>query len=240
MDKNNVSNYLMNEYFKTLSRKEIKDIPNHQYIKKPYLENYIISLSTIINDDLLKEDVSKKFINGEIEVEEVFLFVKTWIELSVVEKRKLQNLLLKQFIFSEKIVLSIISFVVYYFQFYMLSVEFLYDNSLENEDLFKYIEHLMRKQSRKMNNIEKKNIQLFMFHSQFEKVLNSYIFLFQTFVKENLIEENLSEEDIRNSFLRHTFANWYEVLKKKSKEGILENNKKKSWFSRLLCIPHVS
>ncbi len=239
MDKNNVSNHLINEYCKTLSRKELKDIPNHQYIKKPYLESYIISLSTIVNEDLLVEQIIKKFVNGDIQIEEVFLFVKTWIELSTNEKRALQNILLKEINESENIVVGTLLYVVYYFQLYMLSVEFLYDNSLDNEDLFKYIEQLMRKQTSKIKSLEKKNIHLFMFHIQLEKVLKSYISLFKLLVKEKLIEKDMSEEDIRNSFLRHTFANWYEVLKKRNKEGTI-NKKSSKWYSRLLCIPHIN
>ncbi len=239
MDKNNVSNHLINEYCKTLARKELKDIPNHQYIKKPYLESYIISLATIVNEELLTEQINKKFKNGDIQIEEVFLFVKTWIELSTNEKRALQSILLKDFRESEKIVVGILIYVVYYFQLYMLSVEFLYDNAVENEDLFKYIEQIMRKQMSKIKSLEKNNIHLFMFHIQFEKVLNSYVSLFKLLVKEKLIEEDMSEEDVRNSFLRHTFANWYEVLKKRNKEGKL-NSKPSKWYSKLLCIPHIN
>jgi len=45
------------KYWKTLKRKNISSIPSNKFIKKPYLENYIIDLSTIINNNMLLKKI---------------------------------------------------------------------------------------------------------------------------------------------------------------------------------------
>ena len=45
------------KYWRTLPRKSISNILISRFMKKPYLEKYIIDMTPILNNDILKQDL---------------------------------------------------------------------------------------------------------------------------------------------------------------------------------------
>ena len=78
-----IEDTITNKYFGTLTRKNIVNIQNNKFIKKPYIEKYIVELSTILNKDNLKKDVIELLECNEITNEELFLFIKNNIDINI-------------------------------------------------------------------------------------------------------------------------------------------------------------
>ena len=58
MDFDEFEKNIIFEYWKTLKRKNISNISYNNFIKKPYLENYIINLSIIIDNTCLLNNIT--------------------------------------------------------------------------------------------------------------------------------------------------------------------------------------
>ena len=88
MNFNSHEKKLIYEYWKTLSRKNISNIQNNKFIKKPYLENYIISLSINLDNNSLKEKILNLINSNKITNEELFLFINNIFDLNNDMKKK--------------------------------------------------------------------------------------------------------------------------------------------------------
>ena len=74
MDFNYIEKNIILKYWKTLIRKNISNISVNKFIKKPYLENYIIKLVSYDNDILCKK-ILDLIESNEITNEELFLYI---------------------------------------------------------------------------------------------------------------------------------------------------------------------
>ncbi len=93
MSFNDFENNVIFEYWKTLKRINILNIPSNNFIKKPYLEKYIIDLSVIINNNDLIKNIAEN-IDNNISGEDVLLYITSNIELSTKERKKLESFLI--------------------------------------------------------------------------------------------------------------------------------------------------
>ena len=176
---NNTQENIIFEYWKTLSRKNISNIQNNKFIKKPYLENYIIHLSIYLENNILKDKILKYLDQNKITNEELFLFINNNIDLELDDKKKFELYFLSN---NEDehyniLAIEIIIFQIKYFRFYNTITELLFDCDIENNELYNFILIFI-----KNNNNEIIIVATRLFFFRLHKIcLIHYIFLLKNF-----------------------------------------------------------
>ena len=89
---------LIYKYWKTLIRKNISNIPSNKFIKKPYLEKYIIDLSVNLKNDELYQKIINLLDSNKITNDDLCLFINSNFDLSIDEKKNVER-----YIFSKDI-----------------------------------------------------------------------------------------------------------------------------------------
>jgi hypothetical protein len=237
-------NTLIEDYLYTLERYKIHNIPENLYIKKPYIEEYIMAFSKFYRVEILKIKIMEKMEDEEISKEDIqtilsFLYPftkedKTLIQKYVYEEISFDKLKESSFIY------SLFILQIKYFQFYMLMIDLFYNRQHHqqlSEDIYLWIENNDSKMKRYFRNCqrEKKTYQissyvvfynllneLFVFYEKTLELLQNELKVIFQFSKKN-----------RFLFIQLIFSPWYEnVYKKEKMNEKNEFKEKKSIFSR--------
>jgi hypothetical protein len=257
---------IISKYWKTLKRKNISNIPTNKFIKKPYLEKYIIDLSINLKDDILTNKILELLENNEITCEELILFLKNNIELNDNEKKNIEMYFLKSDYtdleerddtkteidddadtYFNKISIEIIIFQIKYFQFYITITELLFnsdDQSNENNELYNFILILVKNDNKELKKLKKNNVYFNIIHTYFNHLYELFENIIKMLIKMKLIETNYDKNDILNILLKNLFMNWYniyknDILENKVNDKIKKYSKKRSIIAKLLCLPNI-
>jgi hypothetical protein len=250
MDFNYIEKNIILKYWKTLIRKNINNISVNKFIKKPYLENYIITLSGFNNNNILSRKILDLIDSNEITNEELFLYVYFNIELNNEQKKNIELFFLNnEEINNDKnediseFFISIITYVIKYFKFYETVTELLFEKNDEDNELYNFILLFVKNKKNEINLYLKKNVKFRIFYYYIDDLLDSYETMFNFLIKFELIN-NCEKKDILHLFLKNLFTPWYEIYKK----DILENNVnekikkyaiKNNFLSRILCSNNI-
>jgi hypothetical protein len=243
---NNIQENIIFEYWKTLSRKNISNIQNNKFIKKPYLENYIIHLSIYLENNILKDKILKYLDQNKITNEELFLFINNNIDLELDDKKKFELYFLNnnEDEHYNKLAIEIIIFQIKYFRFYNTITELLFDCDIENNELYNFILIFIKNNNNEIIKYCKKNIKFNIFNKYLNDLLLHFENLFNLFIIYNLYEKSFDKKYILNLFLKNLFLNWYTIYKKdiienKINDKIKNYTLKKNILSTILCMPNI-
>ena len=243
---NNTQENIIFEYWKTLSRKNISNIQNNKFIKKPYLENYIIHLSIYLENNILKDKILKYLDQNKITNEELFLFINNNIDLELDDKKKFELYFLSnnEDEHYNKLAIEIIIFQIKYFRFYNTITELLFDCDIENNELYNFILIFIKNNNNEIIKYCKKNIKFNIFNKYLNDLLLHFENLFNLFIIYNLYEKSFNKKYILNLFLKNLFLNWYTIYKKdiienKINDKIKNYTLKKNILSTILCMPNI-
>jgi hypothetical protein len=233
---------IVNNYLKTLNRYNISNIPINTYIRKPYIEQYIIDIS----EENKESEINKKIelLIDDIDSNDYYMYIYNNIDnLSSNEKKKIQKFFLSKENDSNKIEFSkaILLFIINYFQYYMIFTELLYD---DKNTLYIDIYNYVKNNSSQINSKIKNSFNFTIFYYYSNKLYEKYNDLIKLFIKNNLLEKDeYNELKIKNIFLKNLFSNWYAIYKKNVDNGvnIIDEGvkKEKRFLSKLLCINNI-
>jgi hypothetical protein len=245
MNFDNLEENIVMEYWKTLIRKDILNININKFIKKPYLENYIIKLSIIIDNESLVNKISELIESDKIINDEIFLFLNNNLDLSIEQKKHIELFFIKNDFDNEdfkKLSIDTIIYQIKYFRFYQTITELLFDGNIEDNELYTFIFIFIKNKKNEIKQHIKKNIKFHIFYFYISELHKLFESLFKLLIINKLIKDDYTEKDILNIFLKNLFSNWYNIYKKdildnkvndKTKEYILT----KSFISHILCLP---
>ena len=245
MDYEEFEKNIIHEYWKTLEVKNIGNIFNNQYLKKPYLEKYIIKLSTIIDDKAMLKKITNYQENNQITTEELIFIVNNNFDLSNQSKKKIELFILND---DDIEVLSskLIFYQVKYFRFYQTVCELLFDLKKDSDDneLYNFIFIFIKNKKHEMKHYYNKNLKFQIFHNYINDLYEKYREIFSLATKQQLIEENYNKKEIYNLFLKNLFTNWYNIYKKdiieqKIHEKTKDYTVKRNLLSSILCLPNL-
>ena len=243
MDIKTLEKKVVHNYLKTLNRYNVSNIPVNTYIKKPYIEQYIIDIA----EENKESEINKKIesLIDDIDSNDYYMYIYDNIDnLTSNEKKKIQKFFLSKENDSNKIEFSkaILLFITNYFQYYMTFTELLYDNkNTLYIDIYNYVKNNSTQINSKIKNSF--NFQIFYYYSN--KLYEKYNNLIKLFLINNLLEEDeYNELKIKNIFLKNLFSNWYVIYKKNVDNGINiiddeSAKKEKRFLSKLLCINNI-
>jgi hypothetical protein len=247
LDLTNVEKNLINKYWNTLLRTKIKNISYNKFIKKPYIENYIIQLSIILDDNTLIKSIIELIESNNINNDELLLFIKNYFEY---DKKVLDILYKKIDILNyeekQKIFIYIIMYVIKYFRFYQTICELLFDSRNEDNELYNFIFVYIKNKESETELYINNSMKYKIFHYYLEDLLISFTELYNIFSlignNDNVNNNNVINNNvIKNLFLKNVFISWYNIYKK----DIINNNIndkikkyiiKRSILSRILCL----
>ena len=245
MDFEYIEKNIITKYWKTLIRKDILNIQINKFIKKPYLENYIIQLSDYLEKDKLQQKIIEMFESNKITNEELFLFLNNNIELTIDDKKKIEKFLFGIELNDDEyynITIEIIDYQIKYFQFYNTITELLFDNKIEDNELYNFILIFIKNKNSEIRTYLKKNIKFKIFHYYLTLLYSSFEKIIKVLIEYNLFSK-IDKKEILNLFLKNLFTNWYNIYKKDILENKVNDKIKnytlnKSILSRILCLPH--
>ena len=241
MDIEYIQSTVIHKYWKTLKRKNVGNIITNKFIKKPYLESYIIELSINLEDNNLNSNIFKLLESNRITNEELFLFINNTIDLDN-DKKKVEMYFLSETNDDNftKLAHDIILFQVKYFRFYHTITELLFDSDIENNELYNFILIYVKNNKKDIKNYLNKNINFYIFHFY----LTDLFSIFKNII--NLLEnmQLFNNNDVFSLFLKNLFTNWYNIYKQdilddKVNDKIKDYVIKKNIISRILCLPNI-
>jgi hypothetical protein len=243
MDIKTLEKKVVHNYLKTLNRYNISNIPVNIYIRKPYIEQYIIDFSEKIKENDINQSIESLI--DDIDSNDYYMYIYDNIDnLTSNEKKKIQKFFLSKENDSNKIefIKAILLFITNYFQYYMVLTELLYDDkNVLYIDIYNYVKNNSKQINNKIKNSF--NFQIFYYYSN--KLYEKYNNLIKLFIKNNLLEDDEYDElKIKNIFLKNLFLNWYSIYKKNIDNGVNiiteeEVKKEKRFLSKLLCINNI-
>lgn len=237
MNFNNNEKKIITEYIKTIKRYNNIKVPKNNFLKNPYIENYLIKISYIENDyDLIKKILV--LLNDDVITNEDILFViNYYLDITKDEKNKIfkflnntdTNLLMKNFI-------EIIIFNIRYFRFYLILVELLFDTKFEDDELYFYL-HLLNENNKKKNKFYSKK------YLNFKIIYELYSILIENYDKINifLIKNSLIEKEKNSNLFKNLFKGWFDIYLNDSGTENIDNKiskfiiKKQNIFSKIIC-----
>jgi hypothetical protein len=238
---------ITSKYWITLSRKNISNIPNNKFLKKPYVENYIIELSTNLNNNYIYSKINDLFDSNIITNEDLFLFLSNNIDFDNDDKKKIEKFFLTNDM-SDKIFelfcKEIIIYEIKYFRFYQTITELLFDSNEEDNELYNFILTFIKNKNNELKNMLKHNIKFQIFYNYLKDLLNIYTNIIKSLKNFDLTSSDYNINEILNLFLKNLFTNWYNIYKKdildnNVKEKIKNYTKKKTIISRILCLRNI-
>jgi hypothetical protein len=245
MDFEYIEKNIIHKYWETLSRKNILNLQINKFIKKPYIENYIIELSNNIDQKILEKKILELLECNKITNEEIFLFINNIIEISIENKKIIEKFLFKNESNNEcsDIYIEIINYQIKYFRFYNTIIELLFDDESENNELYNFILIFIKDKKREINNYSKKNIKFKIFYYYLCDLYVSFESLIKLLVKYELFIE-VDKKETLNLFIKNIFTNWYniyrkDILENKVNDKIKDYNINRSILSRILCLPNA-
>lgn len=242
----NLEEDMVIKYWKTLIRKNVSNIPLNKFIKKPYLENYIIKLSVITNDQDLITKIISLFNNDKISNEELFLFMNNNFEFDN-QKKEIEKFFLDNNFQNEefnKLSVEIINYQTKYFRFYQIVTELLFDSVSEDNELYNFILIYIKNKNSEIKNYTKKNIKFAIFYHYIKELEEHYDNIFKLLIYYKLLNIEYNKKDTLNLFLKNLFINWYSIYKtdiseNRVNEKIKDHVLSKGIISRLLCLPNI-
>jgi hypothetical protein len=237
---------IINNYWNTLNRKDILNIKPNKFIRKPFLEKYIIKLSCYLDKDKQYDKIIKMFECNKITNEELFLFVNNNIELSIEQKKKIEIFFFeidKNNDIYLNILFEIINYQVKYFRFYNTITELLFDNEQENIELYNFILIFIKNKNTEIKTYLKKNIKFKIFYYYLNDLFLSFEKITKILIEYKLFSE-IDKKEILNLFLKNIFMNWYNIYKKDILEDKLNDkikifNINRNILSRILCLSNI-
>ena len=246
---------MINTYWNTLLTKNIGNIPYNKFIKKPYLEKYIIQLAVRHKDNnSLKNNILEIWEKNKIKNNDLTLFISNNFDLDIFQKKALDKFFNNE-INDEKnkkidkyeknlknFIVEIILYQIYFFRFYMTIIELLYDNEQENNELYHFILVFIKNKSSEINK-NSKNINFIIFNNLLQELLVLYKVLINKLIEFNIFNEEINNNMI-NLFIKNIFSNWYIIYKKdlienKVNDKIGKYKCKKNILSKILCLPSI-
>jgi hypothetical protein len=232
------------KYWETLCIKKIVNIPSNKYLKKPYLEEYIIDLSKYIKKEELYENIKNK-INDNLAKEDIIIFISNMIDFDMNEKKIFQKFVYKKKTSKEQnnFISNVIYFIIIYYRFYMTITEFLFDSRKEDIELYQFIFLLIKNNKDDIQKKRDKDLNFNIFFYCFKKLLNEYLKIMDYLISNDLYRP-VDKVEIFNNFFQKVFCHWYEQYKKdivdnniinKIGESVIDKPKKSRFFSNLLC-----
>ena len=242
----NLEEEMVIKYWKTLIRKNVSNIPLNKFIKKPYLENYIIKLSVIDNDKDLVTKIISLINNDKVNNEELFLFMNNNFEFDN-QKKEIEKFFSDNNTQNEefnKLSIEILIYQTKYFRFYQTVTELLFDSASEDNELYNFILIYIKNKSSEIKNYEKKNVKFAIFYHYIKELENHYDNIFKLLIYYKLLTIEYNKKDILNFFLKNLFINWYSIYKTDISEDRVNEKIKdyvvsKGIISRLLCLPNI-
>lgn len=229
------------KYWETLCIKTIVNIPTSKYLKKPYLEQYIIDLSQYIKKEELYENISNR-----VPKEDIVIFITNMIDFDINEKKIFQKFVyrIKSSKEQTNFISNVIYFIITYYRFYMTITEFLFDSRKEDTELYQFIFLLIKNNKEDIQQKRDKDLNFNIFFYCFKKLLNEYLKIMDYLISNDLYKP-IDKVEIFNNFFQKVFCHWYEQYKKdivdnniinKIGESVVNKPPKKSrFFSKLLC-----
>ena len=242
----NLEEEMVIKYWKTLIRKNVSNIPVNKFIKKPYLENYIIKLSVINNDQELVTKIISLINNDKVNNEELFLFMNNNFEFDN-QKKEIEKFFLDNNTQNEefnKLSVEILIYQTKYFRFYQTVTELLFDSVSEDNELYNFILIYIKNKNSEIKNYTKKNIKFAIFYHYIKELEDQYDNIFKLLIYYKLLNIEYNKKDILNLFLKNLFINWYSIYKcdiseDRVNEKIKDHVLSKGIISRLLCLPNI-
>ena len=242
----NLEEEMVIKYWKTLIRKNVSNIPVNKFIKKPYLENYIIKLSVINNDQELVTKIISLINNDKVNNEELFLFMNNNFEFDN-QKKEIEKFFLDNNNQNEefnKLSVEILIYQTKYFRFYQTVTELLFDSVSEDNELYNFILIYIKNKNSEIKNYTKKNIKFAIFYHYIKELEDHYDNIFKLLIYYKLLNIEYNKKDILNLFLKNLFINWYSIYKSdisedRVNEKIKDHVLSKGIISRLLCLPNI-
>jgi hypothetical protein len=240
---------MMNTYWNTLLTKNIGNIPSNKFIKKPYLEKYIIQLAGNIKT---KDNIFEMWEKNKIKNNDLTLFISNNFDLDIFQKKELDKFFNRK-LDNEKndkyeknfknFIVEIILYQIYFFRFYMTVIELLYDNEQENNELYNFILVFIKNKSNEIYN-SSKNINFIIFNNLLQELLVLYKVLINKMIEFNIFNKEINDNNMINLFIKNIFSSWYIIYKKdlienKVNDKIGKYNYKKNILSKILCLPSI-
>jgi hypothetical protein len=231
MDIKTFDNKIIKNYLTTLERYDILTIPTNLYLRKPYIERYIIEV----------DNIADKYDELEIDNNDFYMYIYDNISLNQNEKKILQNYIINDEMSEDKIKLIkvVLTFVQSYFKYYMIITELLYEKI---DDLYDDIFSFVNNDNENINYKIKNNFNFQIFYYYTNKLYNEYELFIKIMINNGLLENKDINSMMRNLFIKNLFSNWYAVYKKNGEPKVIKREKsnKRKILSRLFCVGNIN
>lgn len=245
MNFENIENEIILNYCSTLKRINLKKLPKNNYLKNPYLDQFILNLSNL-KDKELETKIDDDLKENEILNDDMLNLTLNIVEFNEVEKKKILKFFMNENYFNENYLdlsKKIILFQVYYFQFFNISSELLFNNEIENDELYHIILLYVKNVKKEISQYKKNNINLLIFNYFYNKLLKIYEEIYILLKNNYILEKTYDKSEIYNFLLKNLFSNWYKIYKKDLENDDVNEKIKKfkkiNFISKILCLPNA-
>jgi len=233
---------LIDEYIPTLDRFHISNLPKNNYLKFPYIDENLLKICSLENDYELIEKITNYIIKKKLSNEDFLFIIQQYFIISKEQKSKLQLLLNKtcdhQLLRNE---IEIILFNIKYIRFYLIVIEFLFDNQNQSDELYFYLYILIQNNEKEIELYSKKYFKFRIIYYYFQELYSFYKKI-NKFLCNHKITEEESDKKLFHSLLKVCLLSWYKIYMKdvenkcvdKKVESFL-HQKKKNIFQQFLC-----
>ena len=232
---------LIDDYINTISRFTTNTIPKNNYLKLPYIDEILLKLTCINNDYELIDKITNKLIKKNISNEDLTFILNQFFILTKEQKnnifkffnKDLENDLLRNSI-------EIVLFNIKYTRLYLIIIEFLFDNNIEDDELYFYLYTLINNNNEDIEKYSKKYFKFRIIHFYFQELFLFYKKIYNFLILKKLIEEH-SEKKLFHNIIKICLFNWYKIYLKDidTKNVNIRIDKfmikKKSIFSNFIC-----
>ena len=232
---------LVDNYINTILRFTINNIPKNNYLKFPYIDEILLKLSSINNDYELIDKITNKLIKKNISNEDLIFIINQFFIIS-----KEQKSLIFKFFNNEPIQdilrnnIEIILFNIKYTRLYLVIIEFLFDNHVEDNELYFYFYILIRNNDEEIEKYSKKYFKFRIINFYFQELFEFYKKIYKFLNTKNLIED-YSDKNLFHNIVKICLLNWYKIYLKDIENKCVNSKidnfliKKKSIFGNFLC-----
>lgn len=234
------------KYWRTLPRKSLSNILTSRFMKKPYVEKYIIEMTPFLNDQTLTTKIQEYIDSNKITTEEIMMFIYNIIDLETDEKKKLNKIFLNNPFYDDdinKMSINIILYQIKYFRIYQMIHELIFDNKDESDEHYYFILLFIKNKPSELKKYIGRNINFHIFYYYLQDLYKTFEVIIK-FLVENDIFKNAptTENDTFNLYLKNLFNNWYgiyknDILEKRVNDKVAKYVMRSGFFSKLLCFP---
>jgi hypothetical protein len=232
---------LIDDYINTISRLTINTLPKNNYLKLPFVDDILLKLTYINNDYELIDKITNKLIKKNISNEDLTFIINYFFILTKEQKNNIfkyfnndvDNNLLRNNI-------EIVLFNIKYTRLYLIIIEFLFDNNIEDDELYFYLYILINNNKDDIEKYSKKYFKFRIISFYFQELFSFYKKIYKFMFSKELIEEH-SEKKLFHNIIKICLFNWYKIYLKDidTKNVDIRINKfiikKKSILSNFIC-----